>query len=595
MAGLIREFNATHAKKIGLQEDYFPREYDMRDVMEIGRPEKRYLYAPSATKKRELDKTQQEKMPDSLHHIMRNYLYKMSKYLSYYDLAQYHDPDPVKIGEDKYGKPIFKDVMSQFTRDLEIGRGKPNSQNNEYVQNFIHNVIGYYKPSGNIDRVFSTIKNSIYTSVLAANINLTIQNFMQRWLIYSAVDAKVADATVKHVKYWGGKVRNTNNTPIFKSIMEGYVIHNSNLIAETQSEAKYVAETSTSKLQHSLSQAYYSYSKVLSNSPFQKAELGNRGWGHASGVLQVVMNSNEYKQAVKSGKTWAQSVETALSNQQIYDAAKLMGGAVNAEINADADMAFSPALYRTELGQFFTFVRYAQSFILLLSRNIVPVSMKSQWSGNLHNLLMSGQKGAIGRAEAIKMAAMIKEMTSKGRMDKMEAGGKISSTRTKGDKFLSRAEAVKMHKYMTELLDRYIENTGKDFPSIVRGAKGNSRKAAAVVSFVMVDALVNLLFSMGMNVWYDAIGADDDKDKEPKSYIQNLLRSFQILRFGGGVTLGAGMLPQINPQYGAKYNVKATLRWLTNALPFVGMVNSLSKQLANTSPTDQLAELMLDE
>ena len=74
-----------------------------------------------------------------------------------------------------------------------------------------------------------------------------------------------------------------------------------------------------------VSQSYSLYSEVLTRSPFQYAEKGNRAYAHLAGVYEIVMATPAYQEAIKQGKTRHEAAEIALADPNIYRAAQTHG------------------------------------------------------------------------------------------------------------------------------------------------------------------------------------------------------------------------------------------------------------------------------
>ena len=598
---LIEIFNAdpNHTRKIGIRENYLPRIYRLGYGHELSAPSEGYLHWTGNTQERTAEKADPSKMDVNLYKIIRSYSYQMAKVLSYADLAAYVEKRSKVIGMsvDKKGEehPIYKEKMSPLTEQLDLATANVAATNDmqKYVESYVKAVIGYGDPKGTIDRVISGVKNNAYVALLAYNMRLTLQNYMQKLLIYTAVDGDVANAAVKHVNAITGRIRGKEDTPLLQQIMRGYVIHNRNLISETTAEQRYNAEAAQSKAGKMLADLSYLNGKLLSHSPFQYAESGNRGWGHAAGVLQVVMRTAEYKQAIAAKKSWAQAVEAALANPEIYKAAETMGAAVNAEINADADVALAPALYQKGIGKYLTFVRYGHTFLQLMHRVYMPKSMRSEWNEDLYRLNMSGNAGAITQAEKLRAVQIAVKWTSPTMIKELLNQAKI--TEGKADIRLSKAEMLRVHKYFNELLSEYTTEAQKNYPDIARGMKGKAQRMAGLTTFIAQDAILNTLYVLLQNMLWGLWDRDEEDEDVSANFLKYLWDATQLARLTRGYSIMAGMFPNLTYANTPEEWLKAWTSWGVRITPGLGVIDNLYKQARKKTMTDELYDILLDQ
>ncbi len=194
----ILEFNAdpNHTRKIGIREGYDnPRNYKWGNLFEITAKFGRYLFTPANAKQRQ--KEDFEAGLDynaNLFEAYRNYAYAMTKYMAFYDLANYVEDStviiPIKDKETGQYKNMYKKMGSQFDLDLSLAQRNASKAGRDYLNNYVKDVIGYHKSNDPGSRLISAMRSNLYTSTLTANVMMTVLNYNQRNLIFSVVDPR---------------------------------------------------------------------------------------------------------------------------------------------------------------------------------------------------------------------------------------------------------------------------------------------------------------------------------------------------------------------------------------------------------------------
>jgi hypothetical protein len=576
----ITEWNANpkHEKaKIGILENYLPRSYRGEDISSVvDKIGDSFLYRSKNAKRREKEELSKTRlMENNMFILLRNYAYEMSKYMAFYDFAEYATQQITRIDKDRIVKR-----GSLMDQDISFLQKHTSGSVRDYVRNYIRDTIGYYKAQKGWDRFISSARTNAYSNALSLNLLMTALNWHQRWLIYSVVDRNVADYVRNDIQFWTGNTKMSEQMyPMLSEIMEQYKIHNLSLLADMLAEAKSMQSIGSTKASRAYYEATAFNAKILQTSPFSRAEYGNRAWAHAAGVYQVLMNSPEYKQAMQTqGMTRHGAMEIALQNPQLRDAAIRYGGIINAEVNADVNSSFAPSLFRNSSGikHILTFMRYSNTILLLKLRTYGGVfrKLKSELSPDIFNLLTSGDTTAINDAQLIQLAEMMKQFTSSKRVDKLIKDGYISRTPGKGlitvDQMRSINEAISW------ALDTYVSMIKADHANIVRSTKDKLERAAQLLGFDLAETMIRLLYAFlaGLIPWWMGRKTKIDPEMITLMALQNVLplRSMSY-------SLGQGILPDI-PVYNMD-NPKVISKEITKKgmaiTPYFGQINAASK------------------
>jgi hypothetical protein len=384
------------------------------------------------------------------------------------------------------------------------------------------------------------------------------------------------------VAFWTGLFKPSNEEyPTLSGIMQAYVTANQSLIAELAAEAK----RSANQGRTALTRAYYKhsayYAEILRLSPFSLAELGNRAYAHAAGVYQVTQNSMAYKEYVASGMSRHQAMERALSeDSNLRRAAITYGGIINAEINADANRAFSPHFFSDALKikKVATFLRYGVTIALLELRTYGGArDIKSLLSPDLFRLLTSGNVKAATAAQTIQAGIIMKSMLHPKRIAELVRKGQVSTAETSKN-LITVNEVNMVRDAITWALDEQAKHTEEEFHNIIRGKSGAKRAMAALMAFsvseVLLRSLLELLFSL--IPWWQ--GKKKFIETDVIENIASVLGLFQGLKTASNVRLGATLAPDLgayNPT--AKTTTKALSQYVLRLTPYAGLANYMGK------------------
>ena len=593
MRGFIAEWNANpnREQKIGVREDYDnPRNYNWGNLSEVTMKRDKYLYTPTNAKRRAAEDLKAElDYNTNIFEAYRNYMYAMTKYMAFYDVANYVENSNTLIASK--GKVIKLSTATGFDLDVSKSQKKAASTaDKEYLATYVKDVIGYHLEAKGMDRFLSAARTNLYTATLAANIAMTVLNYNQRNLIFTAVDPKIAWQVKRDFKFWSGLFKQDETKyPNLARVMQAYVKANQSLLAELAAEAKQNAEEGDNKFTNN----YYKYTamhgELLRKSHFSKAELGNRAWAHAAGVYQVAQNSQAYKDNVAAGMTSHAAMEKALADDpQLLRAAITHGGIINAEVNADANPAFSPAFFRPSTGasKLKAFLRYGSTITLLEFRTFSRhKGLESILSPDLFRLLTSGNVKAANAAQMIQAAQVMLSMTEPRRAKKLVEKGHASKERS--PHMLSLDQIAIVHDAVQWALDQQVATTKTEFAGIIRGKQGHKKAVAALAAFsiseMMLRLIVELLFSL--LPWWQGKKSFDETDIAVN--ISGILGLFQSKKTMSNYRMGVGLLPEMSfYAQSDKATLKSINQWVLRLTPYLGTANYATKVFTGKYASD---------
>lgn len=595
----IIEWNANpaHTQKIGIREDYDnPRKYNWGNVTETTSKFTRYLFTPANARKRSKeDFSAGLDYNPNIFEAYSNYAYTMTKFMAFYDLANYVEDStviiPIKDKETGKYKKMYKKMGSQFDLDLTMAQRNASKSGRDYLQNYVRDAIGYHKSNSPLDRLITAARSNLYTSTLTANVVMTVLNYNQRNLIYTVVDTGIAWQVKNDFNFWSGMMtKELASYPKLSSIMQAYVIANQSLLAELSSEVNQNAELGESKLSQKYYEATAKYNNWLRKAPFTKAELGNRAWAHAAGVYQVIQNSQAYKDNIEAGMSSHEAMEAALEGDYgLQVAAVTYGGIINAEINADANPAFSPAIFREsmKMNKIAAFLRYGTTLTLLELRTYgKPKDLAHILSPDLFRLITSGNAQAATMAQTIQAAQIMKAWTDPKRVKQQYK--KMHISMENNPNMLSIRQVGLVHDAISEALDTYAAAAETNFTDIVRGKQGQRKAMAKLFAFSLSEMMLRFCLELLLSLipWWQ--GKKKLKDVDVISNITSIFGVFQTTKTVANYRLGVGLVPELNYYNRTdKQFFKAVTQTLLRLTPFAGTINYAGRVFTGKYLSDQ--------
>lgn len=597
----IVKFNQDpNHKKIGIREDYGdPRRYDWLRAAQTSIEGGVLLHAPGHVKQRTKDElnANYDSFSRDIYGNYLGYVQLMSKYMAFYDFAEYLKDRKMRYikgneaQEINLGSPMARDMTKAQIAAFE------DSSMRKYIQDYAQGVIGIQRSGKKWDKRMSAWVNNVYSSALVFNVGLTLKNFNQRMLILSVVDPHVAGQVMKDYSFWKGLFkRDHEKYPTLSQIMQTYRDANDSLIADLVSESKRMSDGETNPI----SKLYYDWTALNGNllrlSPFSVAELGNRAYGHAAGVYQIIMNSPDYKEARAKGMEVHEAMEHALSNNNtLREAAITYGGIINAEINADANPAFAPMFFNGASGinKIATFVRYGITLANLELRTFgSSSSMKSMLSPDMFKLWTSGEIKAASLSTKLHSAQIFYRALTDSNIAKLVEKSKVSN------KDESDMLTIKQVKMVREMIGEQIEIVEKairgDYRHIVRGSKGKLIAGLGLIGFAVAEAIIGFLHNIivAMLPWWQK---DSPLDDGMQIGLNDVLELSQATSMFTDFRLGAGITPNLNAFYGSdKTTIKDAARWINRGTPFMGHVNQAIREATGKYGTDYIVDEIFD-
>jgi hypothetical protein len=280
-------------------------------------------------------------------------------------------------------------------------------------------------------------------------------------------------------------------------------------------------------------------------------------------------------------------MEYALQDKNLRNAAMLYGGIVNAEINADADAAFSPAMFRSssELHHLLIFVRYSVTLANLFARTIGGYKgMESMMSPDIFRMLVSGNAKAATDAQRLQVIQALVSFTDKNNVKRLMTTGTCQRGGAQ-DNFPTGNAEVSRHACVAQ--KKKIEEAKIDHYSIVRGKKGWRAGMAGYAQFAIAEFIIRLMFDLLLPFipWWQA----KQKKIDAKYMAKSLLDITQAQR-ATGLQYGAGLIPDVNWYMSWKHGVKTLAATAARFAPLIGTLNSGYRTFVGEYLTDKIVE-----
>lgn len=578
--GEIEKLNSNMGEwVIGIRESYFPRTLISINKM-FDSPlneEEVQIGKPSYAEPRELDQPDLSKLSVDLTKGIDDYVSKMSRYIAFYPVKEY------------YTKRFGKDIPS----NLRLHEGKSGM---DYARNYINNAMGQYQVRGALDDLISIARTNMYASTLAVNVTLTLQNAIQKFLIAVVVPPRVYRAVMRDTQFFTGKPLNRGEMPKLMLLLDVLNNANPNQMHEYRRETQDIAKNDKASLIRLYAKITQATSEpALRKSPFGYLEKGNWGYGYIAGVYTVCMKSKPYQEARANGSTHREAIEIALSNPMVMQAAMMAAGDVNASVNADPSLVYSPKLYADYLGRQLYYVKYFHNLLILAKNSIFFKGITSKWSKELFNQTLYSTNGEDMIADQIRsLNTMIKDLDPK-RIAKMER-----ETHDLREANLPLSDMVKMHRALINLRDELVTGMRKQERLLKSGRAIQRDMLSGLLGFMIAEYLVQMImrFTKGKTHKYFAeqhyLGDRKtarimrEEDFQP---LKDAFNETQIPRLARGFGVWEGLALDIDVNQGWKGVKKQGLSWGTNLMPVVNILNRTSLEILGDTGTN----IMIDK
>ena len=559
------------------REDYIPRVFmrtSLTEKPEVESKEKIAISEAANLKQRERTIPDVSKLNVDIINSMRSYTSQVARYLSYYETKDYYE--------------------NQFRIDTPANLRSRSAYMEKYAVGYVNAAIGQYEPKDTIDKGYAQLRLNLYASVLVANVTLTLQNFNQRYLARVYAAPKVFKQVEKDAAWFSGKAAKKVSSPKLVEMLEMLRGMEENQMLETYRESVEATREGSK-----FGKATVAVSgRALKYSPFSQAEKGNWTYGYLTGIYNAVMASNQYRNARKDGKTHYQATEIALANQKVRDAALISAGEINAAINADPSMVFSPSAFSNNISKAFFFMKFFVNYLNLANNVVFFKNIGSNWSRELFNYQLSGtdeQKMYANRIESLN------KMVDDLRPSRIESELSKYSSRLQSSN-LTKADFAKMYVELKALRDMQVKASRDMSTSFATGRALRGRMIAGMAAYVSGDWLIQVLMQL-LRKWFYTELTGDWHDRRLRNQLaskhevdlaSSALAATQIPRLFQGMGLFNGMLPEIDLRT-TKGATKGIAAWGANLLPLLGLMNSLTKEVYGARATDLLLDNAFDD
>jgi len=578
--GEIEKLNSDMGEwVIGIRESYFPRTLISINKM-FDSPlneEEVQIGKPAYAEERELKQPDMSKLSVDLLKDIDHYVSSMSRYIAFYPVKEYYT----------------KRFKQEIPANVKVHEGKSAM---DYARDYVNTAMGKYKVRGKLEDVISITRTNVYAATLATSSALTVQNMAQKLLIMTVVPPKVYRAVMRDTNVATGKPINRKEMPMLSLLLDVLNNANPNQMHEYRRELQDISKDDDS----ALIRFYAKWSKNISEnalqySPFGLAEKGNWGYGYVAGVYVVCMKSKPYQEARADKKTHREAVEIALSNPKVMQAAMMAAGYVNAKVNADPSLVFSPQVYGTFAGRQMYYIKYFHNFMIIAKEIIFYQGIASKWSRELFDQTLYSTNGEDAVSDRIRsLNMMIKDLDPK-RLAKMER-----ETHDLREANLPLSDMVKMHGALIELRDELVTGMRKQERLLKSGRLIQADAAAGLLGFMLADYLIIMIirylksrrhkYFAEKHVLGDRKTARvmRQKDFDPA---EDALRESQIPRLLGGIGVWQGVALEVDFNQGWKGVKKQGANWTAKTLPLVNILNNLSLEIFGDTGTN----IMIDK
>ena len=578
--GEIEKLNSNMGEwVIGIRKNYFPRTLiSINKMFEAPLNEEEVqLGKPAYAEERELKQPDMSKLSVDLLKDIDHYVSSMSRYIAFYPVKEYYT----------------KRFKQEIPANMKVHEGKSAM---DYARDYVNTAMGKYKVRGKLEDVISIARTNVYAATLATSSALTVQNMAQKLLIMTVVPPKVYRAVMRDTNVATGKPINRKEMPMLSLLLDVLNNANPNQMHEYRRELQDISKDDES----ALIRFYAKWSKNISEnslqySPFGLAEKGNWGYGYVAGTYVVCMKSKPYQEARADGKAHREAIEIALSNPKVMQAAMMGAGYVNAKVNADPSLLFSPQVYGTFAGRQLYYIKYFHNFTIIAKEIIFFQGIASKWSRELFDQTLYSTNGEDAVSDRIRsLNMMIKDLDPK-RLAKMER-----ETHDLREANLPLSDMVKMHGALIDLRDELVTGMRKQERLLKSGRLIQADAAAGLLGFMLADYLIIMIIrylkSRRHKYFAEKHYLGDRKTsrimkQEDIDPLTDAFKETQIPRLTSGVGLWQGLYPEIETTKGWKTFSKESANWTAKTLPLVNILNNLSLEIFGDTGTN----IMIDK
>ena len=519
--------------------------------------------------------------------LLNAYNASMSRYIAFYELTHHiNNVLPLKVSQT-------------FNTGYE-----------NILYNFVKGIIGYAPKQVHLDKYISLTRTNVTSAALAWKSRMIALNYLQRYLSGMFVNKEVINATNKIVNPFSGKLRNTEKYPNLEAAIALLRTGGENLYEEAIRKSRSL--DTDDELNIAL-RAYAAQTRVsewwLENSGFLYAERGNWCYAYTAGVLQAVMSSKDFVDAMKDSNVGGvmDAVEKALENPDVLRRALVSGMIVNASTNCDPSAVFSPQVFTNNnvMKNLLWFLRFSVNYaeIALIDANPFITNMNN-FSQGIFRSIVYGDGDQAEVANQLMVMNNIVKMFSPANMNVVfnKKGGVDYINNRFGKKDMARAHKVakqvqsELSKHMNEPQHGYFKLSGG------RMVAGTLSK---FLMYILAEFLVEYFMRMAKKATFKHVG----RRLFPKKVAERKMREMEkdevlaplidttVGMLSPNTSIASGLILNVNPfsMTSKKSWGRALMGMFVNLVSPIGASASVWESITGSSMLDVAVEAAFQE
>jgi len=584
----ISAFNLKMGETIiGLVDDYLPLwqvNYDneIKDIVSD-----RILPTPPK------DRTDTHGEYDTdLLNVIKRYVSLYSNYLAFYEVEQYY--------------------LKQANKDLPMNLRAAWSQNKrELVREYLLNSIGQF--GGKKTGFLAISKLNLSSLFLGVNLRQWVLNYSQRYQAAYFVSPGVMKTTMSIVNPATGELTESfkKKHPNLSSMADAWNRQHGTMFVElAQQVSDYVSDTTQSGATHMYATIVNAIGgTILRKGGFGRSENGNWSFVKLAGIIQSVVDSSVYKQNIKDGMSHIEAIDKALANPKLRETAKVAGNVINAAVNVDPNIAYSPAIYGTLKGaikELVFFVRFRHNMMLLQWESTAALfkGMRSNYSRAMFNALLWGNPDDQSHAATMQAINDLRAALDPVSIKKDVLSGKL---KWKGYDYETLKGFVKMLDTMYDTLSREYKKNNKtgSFDSRTTTSRLWSGNANYVISSLLVMIIFRAISQYVKEPLAEKLFGSEARRKvqrrrESKTLLGEVAKSAAFTSVND-IGFASGLTPDIHYSFfnDPIKNWRTGTRAIADPAIRVGippwaMLDAMSTEITGVSPTKMILDELME-
>jgi hypothetical protein len=286
----------------------------------------------------------EEKMESNVLDVHNYYIRSMARYVAYKPLANY-----IKSGQ------IYKDADIVLEQQTDT----------DFANEFYWDIVKPHKLTGAGIEQMKRAKARVMISLLLASKRFMVLNTMQRYNVKTFVSKEAFDFVLGKSNQWYGTIKNMDNVA---SLLERFNMLSADALMKHHEETLKQHEE-LDELDSSLKKFSNKTDALLQTAaewnPGFLAEIGNWNMSFTAGVVDYVMQTEQYKGALAEGYSKKEAIEIALRNDKVYKDAYVFGSYVCAKVNPSMSPVYSAQVFQKDYVRTFTmFLRFVHNLTM---------------------------------------------------------------------------------------------------------------------------------------------------------------------------------------------------------------------------------------